>query len=444
MVNYNFLNLTSIEFEDLARDILQVRENIILESFKAAKDGGIDFRYKDKTNTIILQVKRFESYKDLKRILITKEIAKVKKLKPARYILISSIDFTPFQKQELMELFKGFILLEGDLLGKRDLNNLLGQQKYERVRKAHYKLWMTGTDVLQDVIEQITHRKEFNLAKAELDTVKKNSKYYVQNKSFLDALDKIEENRIVLISGTPGSGKTTLGRALISYYIAKEGYTDLVYISEGIAQGWSMWKDDSKQIFFFDDFLGSIAFSGFARNEENMLSKFIERINASPNKILILTTREYVLRQAQLKFSELEKSYYNLAKCIVEPGTYSEYVKAKILYNHLYFSELHPKQVLILLQEDNYENIVNHAHYNPRLIENYITHLYTIHTKVRYSNVTMGTRHDFELFLRFWEKCSFKSFEILNKKLFRRITTTIYQLIKLVFIKPRLITSSTE
>ena len=372
MTNYNFLNLTPIEFEELSRDILQVRENLLFESFKEARDGGIDFRYKDSIQTIVLQAKRYEHFKDLKRVLSTQEVSKVKTLNPSRYILVCSIDFTPSQKNEIMALFKGFLLQESDVLGKRDLNNLLSQPEYAKIRKIHYKLWMTGTDLLQDLIEQITYRKELNLAKAELEIVKAQSKYYVQNKSFLETLDILEDNKVVLISGTPGSGKTTLGRALISYYLAKEGFDELVYISEGISQGWSLFKDNCKQIFFFDDFLGSIAFTGFARNEDSILNKFIEKIKASEDKILILTTREYVLRQAQLQFSALEKNHYNLSKCIVEPGIYTQYIKAKILYNHLYFSDLHPKQISWLLRKENYWRIVQHNHYTPRLIENYI------------------------------------------------------------------------
>lgn len=371
MINYNYLNLSPVEFEELSRDVLQIREGIIFESFNSNKDGGIDFRFKTAESYIIVQAKRYNRYSDLRKDLIHKEVAKLKKRKPNRYILVTSVDFTITQKDELMKILKEHILHENDILGKRDLNNLLGLSEYRSIIKKHYKLWFTSIETLHGLIEQIVYRKDYNLTKSEWHLIHQECKFYVQNESFQEAVDKIEDDRIVLISGTPGSGKTTLGRALVGYFQAKEEYNDLIFIRD-IDHAWAMLKDDEKQIFFYDDFLGAIRFGGFSRNEESILSRFIERIKIIPNKILILTTREYVLQQAQTLHSELKKDIYQLSKCIVAPETYTPYIKAKILYNHLYFSGLHPNQILTLVEKDNYRTIINHRNYTPRLIADHI------------------------------------------------------------------------
>ncbi|MBS1662788.1 MAG: restriction endonuclease [Bacteroidetes bacterium] len=371
MASYNYLDLSPAEFEDLSRDLIQVREGIFLESFKSGKDKGIDFRYKDDGVYIVLQAKRYEHYRDLKQALVHKELAKARSLKPSRYILVTSVDLTVSQKEELLLLFKGLMVKESDILGKKDLNNLLEQTKYENVKKTHYKLWLTSLNLLADAVDQVVYRKEYNLARAEWDTIRQESKYYVQNKSFLEALDRIAESRMVLITGTPGSGKTTLGYALISYFHAKEGYDDLIPIRH-IDQAWHMLKEGKKQIFFYDDFLGDINFKKFLNNEDIYITKFIRRIGALPDKILILTTREYVFRQAELLHPELKKDFYKLSRCIVSPETYSEYIKAKILYNHLYFSGLHSNQILTLTSRTNYQTIIRHPNYTPRLIARYI------------------------------------------------------------------------
>jgi len=63
MPNYDFLNLSPYEFEDLSKDLLQKHLKITLESFTSGKDKGIDLRYAGTTgNDIIVQCKRYEKF----------------------------------------------------------------------------------------------------------------------------------------------------------------------------------------------------------------------------------------------------------------------------------------------------------------------------------------------------------------------------------------------
>ena len=46
MSDYDFRKIFEpMEFQDFARDMIQVRENIFLESFAEGRDKGIDGRY---------------------------------------------------------------------------------------------------------------------------------------------------------------------------------------------------------------------------------------------------------------------------------------------------------------------------------------------------------------------------------------------------------------
>ena len=59
MPDYDFLNLSPPEFEDLTRDLLQKHFNITLESFTSGRDNGIDLRYSSSANNdLIIQCKR--------------------------------------------------------------------------------------------------------------------------------------------------------------------------------------------------------------------------------------------------------------------------------------------------------------------------------------------------------------------------------------------------
>jgi len=46
MPEYNFLNLSSFDFEKLTRDVLQKHYDIYFESFTTGRDNGIDLTRK--------------------------------------------------------------------------------------------------------------------------------------------------------------------------------------------------------------------------------------------------------------------------------------------------------------------------------------------------------------------------------------------------------------
>ena len=63
MSSYDFnVVFSPLEFQDFARDILQIREKKIFESFAEGKDEGIDGRYiTEDGESIILQAKRLKN-----------------------------------------------------------------------------------------------------------------------------------------------------------------------------------------------------------------------------------------------------------------------------------------------------------------------------------------------------------------------------------------------
>ena len=215
MLNYDFRNLLSaFEFECFTRDLLNAHEGLDLGSFAEGRDGGIDLRYTcDDGETIIVQAKRYKDYNDLIAVL-KKEVDKVKKLNPNRYIISTSVDLTANNKQCIIDLFHPFIKSENDILGKQDLNKLLAL--HPDIERQYYKLWLASTEVLNTII----NKDIFNWSGIEFNEIKDTVKTYVMNDSFNDALKKLKENRYVVISGEPGIGKTTLARMLVWYLLS--------------------------------------------------------------------------------------------------------------------------------------------------------------------------------------------------------------------------------
>ena len=102
----------------------------------------------------------------------------------------------------------------------------------------------------------------------------------------------------VIISGIPGIGKTTLARFLVYSTLGNDNEYEFVYMSD-LEDGLRLFSNEKKQIFLYDDFLGSNGFVPEGYNYDSRLISFIKAVKRSNNKRFILTTREYILKDAQ-------------------------------------------------------------------------------------------------------------------------------------------------
>lgn len=368
MNNYDFLILSASEFERLTRDLLQKHLGCYIESFTSGRDGGIDLRCAGiKDSSTIIQCKRYKEYSSLKREL-AKEVDKVKALSPTQYYISTTVGLTPANKEEIKQMFHPYILSTEDIFGRDDLNNLLAQ--HADIEKQYYKLWLCSTAVM----EQIINKRVVNWSKLEYQACFDESKKYVMNKSFDQAMDKLLQYHYVIISGIPGIGKTTLARQLVFQKLGTD-YDEFVCITNDLDNAMDLLEDGKKQIFFFDDFLGNTFFEHGEKGFESKLILFIRHIRKAKDKLLILTTREYILQDAKLYYEKFETNNLDLSKCVVDLGSYTQRIKAEILYNHLAYSNIPEDCLRNLLKHDyNYFYLINHKNFNPRVIEAFINH----------------------------------------------------------------------
>lgn len=365
MANYDFGILSPAEFEELSRDLLQKRLDIFIESFTSGRDGGIDLRASvNPTSKIIIQAKRHKTWSELRSIL-AKEAAKVTKLNPSRYILTTSVGLTPANKDDINAIFSPYIQDTADIYGRDDLNNLL--EIYGDVEKSHYKLWLSSTAVLQ----RILHCDAVNWTDFELNEIKRQVSMYVMNNSFNEALRILRANHFVIISGIPGIGKTTLAQ-MLAYDLLAHGYDEFHFIPGDIDNATKAFQQGRKQVFFFDDFLGATALDNLNTGFIRKLLMLIREIRNDSTKALILTTREYILKEGLVQYEKLAQENVEIAKCILDIGSYTKKIRAQILYNHLYAAGLPEEYIQDFLKDRRYHRILNHANFNPRIIEVFI------------------------------------------------------------------------
>lgn len=364
MADYDFRSLSSHDFALLARDLLQANLGLRLESFSSGPDSGIDFRYWHKSTNLIIQCKHYadSGFAALTSVLRRKERPKIDVLAPTRYILATSVSLTPNRKAEIKEILAPHCLEPSDIYGREDLNNLLSQ--HAEIERQHFKLWLTSEAVLRRVLDAGI----FSDSEAHLDRVRLRLRRYVQNPSFKRARLLLDQSHYCIIAGIPGIGKTTLAEVLLADLVDRRGF-EAFRIAHNLDEIRPVKNSKCKQVFYFDDFLGKTAFEKLQKNEDQRLVELIEEVASNENWRFILTTREYILNSAKFHYEAFAHPHVDFTLCVIKLADYTRPIKARILYNHIYFSDLPKAHKLALLQSRGYESILSHRNYNPRVID---------------------------------------------------------------------------
>ena len=368
MSEHDFKQLSSRDFEELARDLLQADWGVALEAFTVGRDQGIDLRHISvDRGTTIVQCKHYagSGYSQLLSRLRSSELEKVKLLRPQRYVLVTSVGLTPPNKDAIQKLFRPYIISPQDIIGADDLNGLL--KRHTEVARSNFKLWLTSTEML----ERVLHNGEIVQTDFEIERVMRKLPIFVQNAAFPRAQEILKATNALVVSGVPGIGKTTLAEILL-YTHLEQGYEPVV-IQSDVREGKNRFNSKRRQIFYFDDFLGQ-TFLGDDRfpgglNADASLVDFVEMVRATGHSRFILTTREHLLQGAHTDSERLRHSALLDHRCLLALADYSRGQRARILYNHLYFSDLARDYKEQVLRGDFFLKIVAHEHFSPRLIE---------------------------------------------------------------------------
>ncbi|MEM6334230.1 MAG: restriction endonuclease [Planctomycetota bacterium] len=362
MRDYDFHTLNDKEFEALSVALIGRRENCRVERFKPGPDQGVDGRFFCAGDReVIVQCKHWakSGFPKLVREL-QREKVKAERLGCHRYILATSVDLSRKNKQQIRQIFTPHVQRDDDILGKSDLNDLLAD--HPDLEQDHYKLWYASTNVLV----RLMNSGIFNRTRFKIEDIRRKVSLYAQTTHFHDSIAKLEQHRTVILSGEPGAGKTTLAEQLLYEYI-KRGYTPFE-VSTSIEEAEDVLDRDTRQIFYFDDFLGRNYFDAINDRQSTSIARFIRNLAYHPSARFILTSRTTILNHQKTvndvySIDKLEKRELEIR---VQELTTIE--KARILYNHLWHQDPPESVVSAFYTNHRYRRVVSHRNFNPRLI----------------------------------------------------------------------------
>lgn len=371
MTNYDFSTLGPLDFEELACDLLNANykdQNLggDFRTFGPGRDKGIDLLLSTNTSNYeaIAQVKHYVKSTFSKLVYDLKNIEKDKifRLKPNKYIVVTSQELSPQNKLDICEIFHPYIVSLGDIFGRQDLNKILRENK--KIEENHYKLWFSSSIVLNKILNYKFEgrQKEFT------DVIlKKRFRLFVETRNFHKAKFILNENKFIIITGEPGVGKSTLSDMMIYDFIKDDYQLNIIYDDIKEIES-NLLDDDSKQVFYFDDFLGHTQAEIYkSKSAENALIRIISRIENLDNKFLILNTRKFILTSFLDESERFRKFNPLRSEAKIELQSYSYGIKRRMLDNHILESDLNSEQALVI--RNLAVELCQHDNFTPRIIE---------------------------------------------------------------------------
>ena len=362
MTNYDFLTLDDKEFEQLVLRLLGAQEGVMYERFKPGRDGGIDGRYFTSNGETIVQCKHWarSGLPALVHALRKDELPKVRNQKPKRYILVTSLPLSPTNKEQIRAIFDPYIQCDSDVVGSEALNDMLAL--HPAIERGTIKLWLHSAVVLN----QLTSLALIGRSAFLLGEMRRKRARYVETASHKLGLARLAEMHVVLITGEPGVGKTTLAEQLCLDSVMN-GF-QLCAAARDVEELEAAYHEDTKQVFYFDDFLGRTFLEAIGRHEDSHIVGFIKRIRSDSSKRLILTSRSTILNRGKSLTDLFRIENVDRHELELQVGGLSLLEKARILHSCIWHSGLSPGHVEEIVREKKYMRVISHQNFNPRLI----------------------------------------------------------------------------
>ena len=223
---------------------------------------------------------------------LKREVKKVDKLKPKKYFLFVSKNLTPAAAQKVSDMFGEVVEIDqSNVFTLSVMDALLQSREYSAILEKYPSPWNFSVDVLSSAVN-----KSSIFDSAELMHNAAKICDFVPMEAYSAYIEKLEEERNVLVQGRPGSGKT-ITSIMAALDFANRGYK-IRYGTDGRidVKKNTIGTDEEKEVIFLDDFFGQryYCIDGQRTEELKMLPVYIKR---NKNECLILNSCMTILRE---------------------------------------------------------------------------------------------------------------------------------------------------
>ncbi|MEV0322080.1 restriction endonuclease [Streptomyces sp. NPDC050658] len=371
--DYDFKDLSPYDFEVLIRDLLSVHEGFPFSTYRVGPDGGIDLKARKDGLLHIAQCKHTpDASRARLKSLAAEEREKLSRSESSiqRYIFVTSADITPGVEEELRADFAGCAATV-EVHGRGWLNALLAL--HPKMERRHFKLWLKSSVAIKEMVAGGV----FFRGQSRARRIEQNYFRFVHHEACERADKALESTGVVLLTGSPGAGKTAVAEYLILQWW-RRGYR--VIVDPRTVDNWWEWlEDDTPTIFFFDDAWGQTRLHDHATSHHDkdfaeFLTSILEK-NVSANgfvargKVAVVTSRSQVLHDTR-RFSDATSMLLeHMPTSVVAVERLTSEVKSRILFNHVNLAVLDECARRELANGDWWRAVSAHQNYSPRIVE---------------------------------------------------------------------------